>query len=68
MSFKKNKYIVIKEAVPKEIADILFTITFYLKELLQELYLIKGIYLNSQRNGERGQINKFQTHIRIMQI
>ena len=40
MSFKKNKYIVIKEAVPKQIAEFVYNY-FLLKDKLQELYLIK---------------------------
>ena len=47
---QKNKYIVIKEAVPKQIAEFVYNY-FLLKKKLQELYLIKNIYLISQEWG-----------------
>ena len=67
MSFKKNKYIVIKEAVPKDIAEFVYNY-FLLKELLLELCLIKGIFLNLQKSLAHGMIHKFQIHILTMQI
>ena len=67
MSFKKNKYCVIKEAVPKDIAEFVYNY-FLLKRTVARTLFDQRYISNLQRNGERGQINKFQIHIRIMQI
>ena len=58
MSFQKNKYCVIKEAVPKDIAT--FVYNYFLKKTSCKNYLIKDIFLILQKNGVLGQINKFQ--------
>ena len=53
MSFQKNKYCVIKEAVPKDIATFVYNY-FYLKDKLQELCLMKDTFLIYRRMGYLG--------------
>ena len=65
MSFKKNKYSVLKGAISKELA-ILYINTFKIKEMLQEYYLIQDIYHLLQNIGVYGMMIKFQTLIHII--
>ena len=53
MSFKKNKYVVIKEAVPKDIANFVYNYFLMKRQVARTMF---------------GMIHKYQTHILIMQI
>ena len=67
MSFKKNKYSVLKKAISKEMAD--FCYAYFLNKRKVARLLFDQRYISPlQRSGEFGQMNKFQTHTHIMQI
>ena len=65
MSFKKNKYAVLKKAISKELADLFINI-FKIKEMLQVYYLIQNIYHPLHNILVYGLIHKFQIPIQIM--
>ena len=67
MSFKKNKYSVLKKAISKELANFVIVI-LRIKEMLQEFYLIQNMYHPLQNIGVCGMTTKCQTPIHIMQI
>ena len=67
MSFQKNKYCVIKEAVPKDIA--LFVYNYFLLKRTVANTLFKHRYISKfTEEWVHGQTNKFQILIRIIQI
>ena len=65
MSFKKNKYVVVKKAVSKEVINFLRDY-FILKKELRGLYLIKIILIIFQKIMVRLVMIKFLTHMRTM--
>ena len=54
MSFKKNKYIVIKEAVPKDIANFVYNYFLMKRQVARTMF--------------DAMIHKYLTHILTMQI
>jgi hypothetical protein len=63
MSFQKNKYCVIKEAVPKQIATFVYNYFMMKRQVARTLF-----DLSLQLNLVYGMMNKFQILIPIMQI
>ena len=67
MSFKKNKYTVLKGVINREMADFCFAY-FLNKRKVARFLLIKNIYHPLLSTGEYGTMNKFLIHILIMEI
>ena len=67
MSFQKNKYCVIKEAVPKQIAEFVYNY-FLLKRQVARTFLIQDIFLLLQLSLVYGMMNKYLIHILTMQM
>ena len=65
MSFKKNKYCVIKEAVPKDIATFVYNYFMMKRQVTKTLFDEK--YISNERYLY-GMMNKCQILILIMQI
>ena len=67
MSFKKNKYSVIKGAISKELAD--FVYTYFLNKRRVARFLFDQKYISTfYRLLGRGMMNKSQIHTHIMVI
>ena len=65
MSFKKNKYSVLKNAISKELADFVYKY-FKNKRNVARVLFDLNTYHHLQNIGVYGMMNKFQTHIHIM--
>ena len=59
MSFKKNKYTVLKQAISPELAEFIYKY-FLNKRDVEDFYLIKNIYLHLQHTLAYGMIHKCQ--------
>ena len=67
MSFKKNKYQVIKSAISKELAN--FCYQYFLNKRMVARHLFdENIYPSLPNTLVYGMIHKYPKHIHIMQI
>ena len=67
MSFKKNKYTVLKNVISKDVADMAYSY-FLNKRKVAEFYLMKDTYRPLQIILVYGMMNKYQILILIMPI
>ena len=68
MSFKKNKYSVLKNAISKELANFVYNYFLNKRNVARVLFDTKDIYHHLQSIGVYGMMNKFQIHIHTMVI
>ena len=68
MSFQKNKYCVIKEAVPKQIAEFVYNYFLLKRQVARTLFDDKIHFSFLQLSLVYGMMNKFLIHILTMQI
>ena len=67
MSFKRNKYKVLKQAISKELAEFVYTY-FLNKRRVARFLFDQNIYHRLLIIGVYGMINKFLIHTLIMEI
>ena len=67
MSFKKNKYKILKKAISKDVADFVYRY-FLNKRMVARFYSTRDGYLRLLQNGAFGMTSKFLILMLIMEM